>query len=601
MKLFFWRRFAAGWVDVFLIYALASLVLALSALLGLRVALEPSFVVLGAAYGAVALCRRGQTVGKAVWGLAVESSSGGKLSLARVFAREVFGKWLLSVAAPVAVGRAWLKNAWVPTVFEMLAVGCVLILGLGYGFCARRAWYDSLAGTVVRRVPAPAGFPRMATVLVLGAAVLAWGSKALEYVNSGRLACRVALHQSMRSTRPYVDFLARKPSAPVDYVLGLFERYDVVVLCERAHPEASQWDFIFDLVRDPRFVERVGHVFTEYGNSAMQPALDEFLSRDGLSSAEAGARAVHLMRHWSVWPVWPNVNFHTYLTRLYALNQSLPPAKRIRHHFTDVAEDWGRLNAGNIAEHWRAMGTRDEYMAGRVIEEMRRLGPREGKPAKCLVVMNFRHAFDLTGRRPQAARENTYESIRDAFGGRAANVLLNTHIPCLGPIAGGLWDAAFEATRNRPAGFDFTGSPFGEDRFDLFVCSPPIQSRFRYRDVFTGFVFTHPFQEQYSELGIPGYFAGFEPEMRRRAALLGDSYSRTVEQMIRQEQQGKVNLKRSLSGSDAGTWVELGLLGFASVGLLCYGAAWGLFRAESRRERRRCASDPTRVASAPDL
>ncbi len=380
---------------------------------------------------------------------------------------------------------------------------------------------------------------------------------------------------------------------PVDYILGLFDRYDVVVLCERFHPEVSQWDFIFEIVKDPRFATRVWHVFTEYGNSAMQSSLDQFMETDGLSPSDAQARAIHLMRHWSVWPTWPNVNFYTYLTRLYSLNQSLPAAKRIRHHFTDVPVDWAELTAETMPRHWQAMADRDEQMARQVVDGMRRL-TRPGTPAKCLVVMNFRHAFDITGGRPGAKRRNTCEFIRDAMPDRVANVLLNTSVIFLAPIAGGLWDAAFEATGNRPAGFDFARSPFGEDPFDLFLFAPPVQARFRYRDVFTGFVFAQPLKDQYSETGIPGYYGGFEPEMRRRAALLGKDYSGGIEHEIRQEQQGHVNRKQPLFNFRFATWIELALLGLASVGFVI-----GLVACLTWRAGGRCDPQPCTSPAAP--
>lgn len=37
---------------------------------------------------------------------------------------------------------------------------------------------------------------------------------------------------------PYVAFVEQGHPEPIDYVMDLFDRYDVVVLCERFHPEA---------------------------------------------------------------------------------------------------------------------------------------------------------------------------------------------------------------------------------------------------------------------------------------------------------------------------------------------------------------------------
>ena len=44
--------------------------------------------------------------------------------------------------------------------------------------------------------------------------------------------------------RPYAEFVEQCSTSPVDYVMGLFERYDVVILSERHHAEITQYDFI---------------------------------------------------------------------------------------------------------------------------------------------------------------------------------------------------------------------------------------------------------------------------------------------------------------------------------------------------------------------
>ncbi len=370
------------------------------------------------------------------------------------------------------------------------------------------------------------------------------------------------------------------------------------MICERLHPEGSQWEFIDQVIRDPRFIDRVGHVFTEYGQVGMQEYLDGFMAADGLTAAEIHDRVVHLMRHWPVWPVWINTNVYTYLTRLYALNQSLPPGRRIDHHFTDVSVDWPGL--ATPEEYWayrRSLGNRDEQMARHIIEEMGRLADTAAAPPKCLVVMNYRHAFDLTGRMPAAERFNTFEYQKDAFGERAANVLLNTERPVTvprservlvdAPIAGGAWDAAFAQTGNRPAGFDFDGSPFGQDPFDLFPFRPDVKERLTFGDVFTGFLCTHPLEEQYTPLGVPGYFAGFEEEARRRAVLLGEGYRRTLETLIDRERRGDVAKKKGVVA--AVSKLDLLLLGLASGGLLI---GVGLFTLGRRSRSRQPGMEP---------
>jgi hypothetical protein len=207
-------------------------------------------------------------------------------------------------------------------------------------------------------------------------------------------------------------------------------------------------------------------------------------------------------------------------------------------------------------------------MAQSVIETMGRLSASSSSPAKCLVIMNYRHGFDLTGRLPKVKRVNTYEFLKDAFGNRAANVLLNTPILSLVPIAGGLWNAAFNETGNQPVGFNFEGSPFGKDPFDMFPLSPAIKGKLQYKDAFTGFVYVHPLNNQYLQVGIPGYFEDFEEEVLRRARLISEEYLLGTKGMIEREKSINIARKRRTPLRETETLLELWLLGLNSVGLI---------------------------------
>ncbi len=527
------------------------------------------------AYGTILLAQGGQTVGKTLMGIAVTPRRGGALSLRQAMLREMLGKWGINFVLPVVLGRMLVGRAWVPTLYDLLVVPPVPVLLLLYCLIARRGWYAQLAGTEVICAPTAYVKIRLAAVALAGAALLGLGTTGAEFALRGRIPCRLALYQSMRSTAPYTAFLRQGQAAPVDYVMGLFDRNDVVALCERIHPEATQWDFFYDIVRDPRFIDRVGHVFTEYGAGGMQPYLDSMMAADGLRAGEVHDRIVNIMRNWSVWPIWENTNFYHYLTRLYALNQSLPPAKRIHHHFTDVSAHWsGMTTRKQYAAFWHSLEDRDHYMARSVIEEMGRLAKPGSIPPKCLVVMNYRHGFDLTNRAPKAPRGNAYEFLKDAFGDRAANVLLSYWLFC--PVAGGVWDAAFEETDDRPAGFDFKGSPFGEDPFDLFPFRPKLKGELRYRDVFTGFVFVNPLDSQYTEVGVPGFHKGFEDEALRRAALVGEDYLRGMKASIAADKSGTVPMKQALLSGVPDSPLELSMLGVFGVGLLIGLAAFTL-------------------------
>lgn len=55
--------------------------------------------------------------------------------------------------------------------------------------------------------------------------------------------------------KPYVNFLKTQNTSAKDYLISLFDRYDIVIFAERAHTEQTQYELLLDVFRDPRFRE----------------------------------------------------------------------------------------------------------------------------------------------------------------------------------------------------------------------------------------------------------------------------------------------------------------------------------------------------------
>jgi len=582
----FWRRLAALWIDVFVIYSITKLLIVLLSLIPFRVSFETLFVFTGALYSTMLLASQRQTIGKMLMQIIITSKTNEPARFRDILLREVFGKWGMTVSVPIFLGMTWAGNRWLPTVSGILIMIPVILLCIIYFIITKHAWYEDLAGLTVKRnlsvQKIKTGFIALIIVAITGA-----GTTLIEFLFKDRVPCRMAAFQNNNSTKPYVDFLKKQHINPVDYVIGLFDKYDVVVLCERAHPEMTQWDFIYDIIRDPRFIHNAGHVFTEYGQIGMQDYLNKFMLTDSLSEKEIHNHVIHIMRNMPVWPSWTNFNLYNYLTRLYHLNQRLSPADRIQHHFTDAAVDWSSIKTINDYKDYqkRCVWNRDEIMANTIIEVMRDLSKSATKPPKCLVIMNYRHAMDLTDRLPDVKRVNTYEFLKDSFGNRAANVLINTRFIVSVPIAGGVWDAAFEKTGNKSSGFNFQGSPFGTCYFDLFPfdvifqpfrrsSSPSSDGSLRYRDVFTGFVFTHPTKDQYFQSDTPGYYDGFEEEYVRRSACLSDENKKGADLEMQLLKHGSPDSIQKHIDFTIETIIELIFYCFSGIGLFIGSAAF---------------------------
>ena len=339
----------------------------------------------------------------------------------------------------------------------------------------------------------------------------------------------IPVHQYNAVIEPYVSFLRKKKTEPVDYLMGLFKTYDVVILCERAHPETTQWDMIYQLTHDPQFIQDVGVIFTEYGAVTLQPRLDELLTEPKSTQEQTDQMLLDIYHNLSHWPLWPNTNFYNYLQKVSALNKTLPTHRKIRLFFSDVPWDWAHITTHQqLAEACEQLKVRDRIMAERIIQERNRR-ITAGERHKCLVIMNFRHAFRPVKPIKGSVTDNAGSHLFKAFPGRVANVLINTVRPVavrsdsdvdLDLIHEGKWDASFQVVGNPECGFDFANSPFGVDSFDLYRFEDPVYWALRYDEMFTGFVFYKPLDEHRWGFGIPNLIdRAFHEELHRRYAV----------------------------------------------------------------------------------
>jgi hypothetical protein len=336
----------------------------------------------------------------------------------------------------------------------------------------------------------------------------------------------------------YVRFLEQQHQSPVDYILGLFEKNDLVVICERAHAELTQYDLIYSLVSDPRFQKQVRNIFTEVGTSALRPVVEALLMDDKLSDAQVDEKLRYIAQNFDFDPVWEKTNIFDFLRRLHYLNRSLTHDRKVHVYPSGIEFRWEGMTREKWTEFTKQLGRRDQIMAENVLGKFKELHQTQDQ-TKALVIMNYRHAFPHLPINASRRAENTAGFLMDAFPGKVANVMINS----IGMLPGttdqrvlmtalqqGKWDAAFAAAANPSVGFDFRGSPFGEDAFDYF---PFIPHHRCYQDVFTGFVFFKPLEAHRQSFGLPGLIdASFGEEYMRRASITGHRVEAGVDQEI---------------------------------------------------------------------
>ena len=312
----------------------------------------------------------------------------------------------------------------------------------------------------------------------------------------------------------YVHFLNRQQNSAKDYVLGLFDKYDVVVLCERDHREWTQYDLILDILADKRFTRKVGNLYTEIGNVHHNDELNAFLHNGHLTQADVDTKVMSLHRDAYGASMWEKANYSYLLKGIHRINQSLPKEWKVNLFNLDLGiKDWKTATVNEICLRDSLMAQRDSILS----DNFFRIYQRQGG-GKALVIMNFRHAFlkDVFG------RVNFGRFLAEAYPGKVANVfvssfaLVNDSDSPMRAIADGRWDASFKKSGKLDVGFDMAGSPFGSTPFDLI----PIVNTFTYEEYFTGMVYYGYFPDYRVVSGMEGFVdEAFLPELMRRYEL----------------------------------------------------------------------------------
>jgi hypothetical protein len=333
------------------------------------------------------------------------------------------------------------------------------------------------------------------------------------------------------------EFVKHHAKDPVEYVFDLFEKYDIVVISERLHPEYTQYDLYSKIVEDPRFAERVGNIFTETGSVSFQDTLNSLLRTKYASEDSLNKYTAILQRNSNgVWPLWDNTNMFDMLKRVNRLNAVMEDiSKQLHWYFTDMPVDWGKMNKDS--QHAAYTDKRRDSLEASVVINVHNQVISKQARKKSLVIMNTRHGYGYIDKRfPQSIQDEfhgTTAFMQEALPGKVANIMIHSitqkYAYMFTPTQNGKWDRVFEDLGNPDAGFDFAGSPFGEDKFDLaFIAAKGLL----FKDVFTGYIFYKPLTAHIKKEGFPYEFNNFEDTMIRRSSILSEDYVLNIKKQI---------------------------------------------------------------------
>ncbi|MDR0681345.1 MAG: hypothetical protein LBG15_05795 [Dysgonamonadaceae bacterium] len=316
----------------------------------------------------------------------------------------------------------------------------------------------------------------------------------------------------------YINFLNTQNISAKEYILELFDRYDIVVLCERHHQEMTQYDLIFDIVSDKRFIDNHGQIIMEVGVANSHEKLNAFLHNDTLSDDKVEDSLLSIIRNNDFNPLWEMTNYPTFIKNLYYLNKNLPGQQKITVYPVDVPFSWNTV--ASQKEYKAVMDTIDSFRSDEIMGVQMQKIVTEHNHNKFLIIMNHYHSWFI----PEKYGAAWW--IKNKFPEKTVNVLLNNVLQ--GNLTDdGRWDAAFKITNKEDLGFDMANTPFGKTNFNKYLIKwydneidGVLKQHNKMQDFFHGYVFYKPIEKQILSYGYPNYIEGeFKKEFDRRSKI----------------------------------------------------------------------------------
>ena len=322
---------------------------------------------------------------------------------------------------------------------------------------------------------------------------------------------------SQTTVNDYYEFLKKQNQSPKDYIFELFKTNDIIILGERDHRDTTQYDLILDILKDDRFIQNIGYVYSEVGVVNQTEWGNKVVKGNFKNQKSFEKEFVKLYRELDFNPLWDKYNMIKYLKGIYNINRDLKENEKITVGFTDCAFEW----EGMTKEKYKAfeeknlyrLNTRDSIMALNFISLYEKQKPVNGRK-KALYIQSRPHAEKVDTIFVSKRIKKVGAYLKDKYNDQIKTVALNWYnwVPTewQNEIWGnghkielsndGKWDAAFELNGNKPIGFSIKESPFGKTFYDYPYNNP---KTLLYEDIIDGFIFYKPFYDFTCTRGLP--------------------------------------------------------------------------------------------------
>jgi len=449
-----------------------------------------------------------QTIGQKVFGVRISHANGSEATIGQILLREVL-KVIFCIGIPRLILEMGLRQIVFNCLLSIIVLASYVFILLLTGCIVGRHLWELCSRTTKIRCERTFKFNLHTFIAITTTGVCSCfvlmlhnniGNQAFNSICGFKVPFKLLQHPVNKSVEPYRQCMIEKGIPPKDYVLSLFEKYDIVVLEESIHDECRPWNLIYDIVSDDYFTQNVGTIFTEYGVARDQADIDTMLRThyaDDVSLSKAVVASTNIRSG--------GYCFYNFLKRVNRLNAALPDSLKISVRPEEIG--YGKYFTTldfTVDSMYQQFIMLDSLRAQITIDWYHKTGK------KCLVITNTRHAYiysaEAQKRSPQNFKKqfegNQMQYVYDSLPGKVANIHYfdNNDIICPN-VMGGKWEAAFRSLNYEPVGFDLNGTVFGNDYFDIY--NMLFYQASKYQDVFTGIVFYTPAGECFYRYPVP--------------------------------------------------------------------------------------------------
>jgi uncharacterized RDD family membrane protein YckC len=493
----FWVRFAATWVDLFIVWVAVRIAVSLFRHFNVYVPLEITVILFFLIYSVLLIGWRGSTIGKLLCGLTVQSSKGKPVGYVRAFLRETIGKFLSAVF--LFLGFVWVAFSR-----------------------KKRGWHDYIIRTNVKQDVTAIKRARwlLAAALVVNTTLL--GSKVFVTVGRYNDAMKMAVGPNANTTYSqrapsslvevssleksdhdtFVKWLDENGKDPVDYAVEVAKKHQITIFGEVHHVQDNLL-FLNRIIPDLYHRAGVTCIAMETCVVEDQAQLDKLVTSDRFDSE----LALQIARDEG-WKAWGDKEYWDVFKTVWQLNKSLPEGKeKMRVIGIDFKWDgpsfgmtgtsqecaggppWEKLRFLRLFDDFPLLIKRDEVMARNVEKEIIEKGKRG------IVWVGLNHDY-INYRQARIINKKVFSEwsrmgfmLHQKYGDQVYHIRLHTSYNS--PKIAKLIEKIAVERENAPVGFDVVGSPFallrnsdsGYFRFRPGVC---------FSDVASGYVYLKP-------------------------------------------------------------------------------------------------------------